>query len=91
VVTANQVDIDAGKLAISRSHNADVKKLRRAHGDGIGVNNSAVDLVIKLKVTPQNNSTAQRLKAGGDENLRNLRSLADGGRFDSHAIEPGRS
>jgi plastocyanin len=59
--------------------------------DHIGVNKSAVDLVIKLKVPPQNNSTAQRLKAGGDENLRNLRSLADGGRFDSQAIEPGRS
>lgn len=76
VVTANQVDIDAGKLAASVSHNADVKSFaERMVTDHTGVNKSAVDLVTKLKVTPEDNPTAQSLKAGGDQNLRNLRGL----------------
>lgn len=75
-VTANQVDIDAGKLALSKSHNADVKGFaERMVTDHTGVNKSAVDLVTKLKVTPEDNPTAQSLRAGGDENLQNLRSL----------------
>jgi putative membrane protein len=76
VVTANQVDIDAGKLAASVSDNADVKGFaERMVTDHTGVNKSAVDLVTKLKVTPEDNPTAQSLKAGGDQNLRNLRGL----------------
>ena len=76
VVTANQVDIDAGKLATSKSHNVDVKGFaERMVTDHTGVNKSAVDLVTKLKVTPEDSPTAQSLKAGGDENLLNLRSL----------------
>ena len=43
--------------------------------DHTGVIKSAVDLVTKLKVTPEDNPTAASLKAGGDENLRNLRGL----------------
>jgi len=77
VVSANQVDIDAGKLAASKSHNVDVKGFaERMVTDHTGVNKSAVDLVTRLKVTPEDNPTAQSLKAGGDENLRNLRDLA---------------
>jgi len=76
VVTANQVDIDAGKLAASVSHNVDVKSFaERMVTDHTGVNKSAVDLVTKLKVTPEDNPTAQSLKAGGDQNLRNLKGL----------------
>lgn len=82
VVTANQVDIDAGKLAASVSHNADVKGFaERMVTDHTGVNKSAVALVTKLKVTPEDNPTAQSLKAGGDQNLRNLRGLK-GAAFD---------
>ena len=70
VVTANQVDIDAGKLAGARSHNKDVKSF--AHlmvTDHSSVNKSAVDLVHRLNVTPEDNSTSRALKQGGDENL----------------------
>src|SRR5215212_2595833 len=67
VVTANQVDIDAGKLAASKAKSADVKKFGQMmvtdHG---GVNQSAVELVTRLKVTPQDNPTSQSLKAGGE-------------------------
>jgi putative membrane protein len=31
--------------------------------------------VAKLKVTPQDNSTSQSLKAGGDKNLAHLKTL----------------
>ena len=74
VVTANQVDIDAGKLASSMSSNGDVKKFAdlmvAAH---TSVNKSAVELVTKLKVSPEDNPTSQSLKAGGDKNVANLR------------------
>ena len=77
VVTANTVDIDAGKLALSKSGNADVKAFaQRMITDHTGVNKSAVDLVTKLKVTPQDNPTSQSLKAGGDQNLANLKGLS---------------
>jgi putative membrane protein len=82
VVTANQVDIDAGKLAASKSHNADVKGFaERMITDHTGVNKAAVDLVTKLKVTPEDNATAQSLKAGGEKNVENLKGLK-GAAFD---------
>jgi len=82
VVTANQVDIDAGKLAASTSGNAEVKKLGELMvTDHTAVNKAATDLVTKLGVTPQDNPTAQGLKAGGEQNLAHLRTLT-GAAFD---------
>jgi putative membrane protein len=87
VVTANQVDIDAGKLAQSTSSNAEVKKFaERMITDHTGVNKSAVDLVTKLKVTPQDNPTSRSLKAGGEANLANLKTLK-GVAFDKAYID----
>jgi len=77
VVTANQVDIDAGKLAEARSTNKDVKAFGKMMvTDHSGVNESAVALVTKLHVTPQDNPTAQSLKAGGVENVKHLKTLS---------------
>ena len=60
VVTANQVDIDAGKLAESKGSSADVKAFgKQMVTDHSGVNKQAVALVTKLKVTPEDNATAQ--------------------------------
>ena len=54
VVTANQVDIDAGKLAKSRSTDSEVKAFAELMiTDHASVNKSATDLMAKLKVTPQ--------------------------------------
>jgi putative membrane protein len=54
VVTANQVDIDAGKLATSKSTNDDIKAFARLMVTGrTAVNKSATDLAAKLEVTPQ--------------------------------------
>ena len=56
VVTANTVDIDAGKLAQTTSTNAEVKKFaERMITDHTGVNKSASELVQKLHVTPESN------------------------------------
>ena len=76
VVTANQVDIDAGKLAGARSHTAEVKAFaRRMVTDHSGVNKSAVELVTRLKVTPEDNVTSQSLQDGGKQNMAALRKL----------------
>ena len=87
VVTANQVDIDAGKLAKSRSTNKEVKAFAELMiTDHTGVNKSATDLVTKLKVTPQDNPTSQSLKAGGDKNLAHLKTLK-GAAFDKAYVD----
>ena len=57
VVTANQVDIDAGKLAMKKGGSKDVKAFAQTMvRDHTGVNQAAGDLVRKLKVTPEPNS-----------------------------------
>jgi putative membrane protein len=87
VVTANQVDIDAGKLAESKGTNAEVKAFgKQMVTDHSGVNKQAVALVTKLKVTPEDNPTAQSLKAGGEENVKNLRTLS-GAAFDKAYVD----
>jgi len=87
VVTANQVDIDAGKLAASRSTNGDVKGFARLMvTDHTGVNKSATDLAARLKITPQDNPTSQSLKADGDKNLAHLKTLK-GAAFDKAYID----
>jgi putative membrane protein len=87
VVTANQVDIDAGKIAASKSQTKDVKEFAKLMiTDHTGVNKSAVDLVTKLKVTPEDNPTSQSLKSGGDQNLSNLKSLK-GTAFDKAYVD----
>ena len=87
VVTANQVDIDAGKLAEAKGHSNDVKAFgKQMVTDHSGVNKQAVALVTKLKVTPKDNPTSQSLKKGGEDNLKNLRGL-NGVAFDKAYID----
>ena len=87
VVTANQVDIDAGKLAKERSSTASVKEFAELMiTDHTGVNKQAVELVTKLKVTPEDNPTSKSLKEGGDKNLANLKTLK-GAAFDKAYID----
>src|SRR5512138_3276579 len=82
VVTANQVDIDAGQLAESKGSNAEVKAFgKQMVTDHSGVNKQAKDLVTKLGVKPEDNPTAESLKKEGEENLKNLRQLK-GSAFD---------
>lgn len=87
VVTANQVDIDAGNLAKKKAHAADVKAFaQRMVVDHSGVNKSAGELVQKLHVTPESNPTSESLKKGGEDNLAALRKLS-GAAFDKAYID----
>jgi len=86
VVTANQVDIDAGKLAESKGQSSDVKAFgKQMVTDHTGVNTQAAALAKKLNVTPQDNPTSQSLKKGGEENVKNLNGLS-GAAFDKAYI-----
>jgi putative membrane protein len=87
VVTANQVDVDAGKLAASTSTNPEVKKFAQLMvTDHTGVNKQAVDLVTRLKVTPQDNETSKSLKEGGEKNIATLKGLK-GAAFDKAYVD----
>lgn len=87
VVTANQVDIDAGTLAKSKSHSKEVREFaQRMITDHGGVNKSATELVQKLHVTPESNPTSQSLQKGGDDNLAALKKLR-GTAFDRAYID----
>jgi putative membrane protein len=87
VVTANQVDIDAGKLAAAKATNPEVKKFAQTMvTDHTGVNKQAVALVTKLKVTPEDNDTAKGLYSGGTTNVANLKTLK-GKDFDKAYID----
>jgi putative membrane protein len=82
VVTANQVDIDAGKLAHARATNPDVKAFgERMATDHMGVNKAAAELAGKLKVTPKENATSASLKKAGEQNVSSLKKLS-GAAFD---------
>jgi putative membrane protein len=87
VVAANAVDIDAGKLAKSRSHNKEVKAFaQQMITDHSGVNKQAVALVKKLKVTPEENATSKSLKEGGAKNIAHLKTLK-GAEFDKNYVD----
>ena len=82
VVTANQVDIDAGKLAKSRTHSKDVRAFaQQMVTDHSAVNKQAVALAKKLKVKPEPNATSASLQKGGDENVAKLKKES-GAAFD---------
>jgi len=87
VVTANQVDIDAGVIATTASTNAEVRKFaERMVTDHKSVNASAAALASKLKLTPEENETSKSLKAGGQTNVATLKNLK-GAAFDKAYID----
>jgi putative membrane protein len=87
VVTANQVDIDAGKYAKGHTKNKDVKAFaQQMITDHSAVNKQAVALAGKLKVKPEDNPTSQSLKKGGDDNIAALKKLK-GKEFDKAYVD----
>lgn len=87
VVTANSVDVDAGKQAESKSSNKDVKAFaERMVADHTAVNQQAIALVQKLHVTPQDNATSKGLREGGAATLSRLKGLS-GGAFDKAYVD----
>ena len=87
VVTANQVDIDAGKVAQSKAKSPEVKAFgKQMVTDHSGVNKQATALVTKLGVKPEDNPTSQSLKQGGVDNVKKLNTLK-GAEFDKAYVE----
>lgn len=87
VVAANSVDVDAGKLAASKSNNKEVKDFaQRMITDHTGVNKQATALVKKLNVTPEESDTSKSLKRDGAATLKKLNGLK-GEEFDKAYVE----
>ncbi len=81
-VAANQVDIDAGKLAMKQASDPEVKAFaEQMVTDHSAVNEQAAELVKKLNVTPEENELSKSLKADGEKTLDKLRKLK-GDEFD---------
>src|SRR5262245_4762 len=87
VVTADNVDIAAGKLAAKKSSNPKVKEFAELMvRDHTSVNKQATDLAKKLNLTPEQSPASQRLKSDGENTLAKLRGLS-GAEFDKAYID----
>lgn len=87
VVTANQIDIDNGKLAVSRTSNPDVKAFaERMMADHASVNQAAVELVTRLGVTPEETATSRGLKSDADQKRQAMSALS-GAEFDRAYVD----
>ncbi len=87
VVTANQVDINAGKLAESKGGTQDIKAFgKEMVTDHTAVNKQAEALAKKLKLTPESSPTSQSLKDEGTKNVASLKKLK-GEAFDKAYVD----
>lgn len=80
--TAGNIDIAAAKQALAKSRDPAVRSFAEAMvRDHAAVNDKALALVKKLKVTPQENPTSAALSKQADEKLAELGKL-EGAAFD---------
>jgi putative membrane protein len=85
--TADLIDIEAGKQALDKSQNKDVRDFaQQMVGDHTAVNDQALALVKKLNVTPEDNATSKSLKEAGDAERKKLAELSGAG-FDKAYID----
>src|SRR5580700_9586810 len=85
--TAGQLDIEAAKQALSRSTNKDVRAFAEGMvSDHATVNDKALGLVKKLKVTPEDNDTSRALTKQAAEKRAELAKLS-GAAFDKAYID----
>jgi putative membrane protein len=85
--TAGLIDIAAAKQAIAKSKSKDVKAFAEDMvRDHEAVNKQALDLVKKLKVTPEDNDTSKTLNKNASDELAELAKL-DGAAFDKGYID----
>jgi putative membrane protein len=74
--TAGNIDVAAGKQALAKSHNKAVREFASEMvRDHTAVNDKALALVKKLKVTPEDNATSKALKKGADAEMKKLAAL----------------
>lgn len=75
-VTANQIDVNYGEIALKRSDNKDVKHFAQTMiNDHKSIIKQAVDLATKLGVTPKDNGVTQSLLKGEKETIAKLNKL----------------
>jgi putative membrane protein len=87
VVGANKIDISAGKIALQRSNNLEVRKFAQLMiTDHNAVLDGAVKLVTKLGVTPVNNDLVATLAEQSRKHEASLRTLS-GKAFDKKYID----
>jgi putative membrane protein len=87
VVTADMIDINAGKLAESKTKNPEVKKFaKQMVTDHTAVNKQASALAKKLGVTPEDNDTSKSLMKGADEHMAKLKKMK-GSEFDKEYVD----
>jgi putative membrane protein len=80
--TADLIDVEAGKLALEKSQNADVRAFaQQMVGDHTAINDQALALVKKLNVTPEDNPTSQSLTKEAEATRKKLAALT-GAAFD---------
>jgi putative membrane protein len=85
--TAGQLDVDAGKQALAKSHNKTIRSFAQTMvRDHAAVNDQALALVKKLHVTPQDNATSEALTKQAREKARELSKLR-GHAFDRAYIQ----
>jgi putative membrane protein len=85
--TAGVIDINAAKQAISKTSNKEVKAFAEDMArDHEAVNKQALDLVKKLKVTPEDNDTSKALSKQAADKLAELGKL-NGAAYDKAYIE----
>ena len=86
VAAANQIDIDSGHLALTRSHNKHVRAFaQQMITDHTAVQKSVFDLGAKLHVTPAESGTSTTLKKEALQTAARLRTL-QGASFDKAYI-----
>lgn len=86
-VTADTVDIEAGKLAAHTSHNKAVKEFAETMvRDHTAVNEKAAALAKKLGITPEESDTSKSLKSGGETEMAKLKTLK-GEEFDKAYVD----
>ncbi|MGB3815619.1 MAG: DUF4142 domain-containing protein [Shinella sp.] len=85
--SAGVIDVEAAKLALSKTKNADVKAFAESmQKDHAAVNDMALALVKKLNVTPEDNATSQALTKAAEEKRAELGKL-DGAAFDKAYVD----
>jgi putative membrane protein len=84
--TAGELDIAAAEQALSKSKNKDVRAFAEGMvSDHTAVNKQALDLVKKLKVTPEDNDTSRALSKAAADKRAELSKLS-GDEFDKAYI-----
>jgi putative membrane protein len=87
VVTANQIDIDAGQLALKKAKSQEVRDFaQQMVTDHTALQKSVSDLGAKLNVKPEDSDTSRSLKSQAKGTTAKLESL-QGAAFDKAYID----